>query len=143
MVYKFFYKNSAGKGVNTHANKSASNNERLLDFATLKLAKELRQPIIRKFEKRKVYSEFKDNIWGTDLADRQLISKFNKEFRFLLWIIGVFSEYASILLWKINRVQALLMHFKRSLTYQDGNQTKYGLTKEMIFTNVLLKMAKR
>ena len=30
------------------------------------LAEELHKPIIRKFEKRKVYSKFKDNIWGTD-----------------------------------------------------------------------------
>ena len=35
-------------------------------------------------KKRKVYSEFKDNIWRADLADRQLISNFNKGFRFLL-----------------------------------------------------------
>ena len=36
------------------------------------------------FKKRKVYSGFRDNIWGADLADIQLISKFNKGFRFLL-----------------------------------------------------------
>ena len=39
------------------------------------LAKELHKPIIRKFKKRKVYSSFKYNIWGADLADMQLISK--------------------------------------------------------------------
>ena len=33
------------------------------------LANKLRKPIIRKFKKRKVYSSFKDNIWGVDLAD--------------------------------------------------------------------------
>ena len=32
----------------------------------------------------KVKSPFLDNIWGTDFADMQLISKFNKGFRFLL-----------------------------------------------------------
>ena len=46
--------------------------------------KELEKPIIRKFEKRKVHSSFIDNIWGVDIADMQLISKFNKGFRFLL-----------------------------------------------------------
>ena len=35
------------------------------------LAKELHKSIIRKFEKRRVYSRFKDNIWGADLADMQ------------------------------------------------------------------------
>ena len=48
------------------------------------LADELDKPIIRKFQKRKIYSAFKDNIWAADLADMQLISKFNKGFRFLL-----------------------------------------------------------
>ena len=41
-----------------------------------------------------MYSAFKDNIWGTDLADMQLISKFNKGFRFLLCFIDIFSKYA-------------------------------------------------
>ena len=41
-----------------------------------------------------MYSAFKDNIWGADLADMQLISKFNKGFRFLLCVIDIFSKYA-------------------------------------------------
>ena len=35
------------------------------------LADECHKPIIRKFNKRKVYSQFKNNIWGVDLADMQ------------------------------------------------------------------------
>ena len=61
---------------------------------TEELAKELHKPIIRKFQKRKVCSGFKDNIWGADLADMHLISKFNKRFRFLLCVIDIFSKYA-------------------------------------------------
>ena len=49
--------------------------------------------MIRKFEKRKVYSSFKDNIWGVDLADMQLISKYNKGIRYLLCVIDLLSEY--------------------------------------------------
>ena len=67
MVYKVFDKKSSGSGVNIHAN-----NEHSLD-----LAEEIHKPIIRKFKKRTVYSGFKDNIWGGDLADMQLISKCN------------------------------------------------------------------
>ena len=74
MVYKFFDKKTKGSGV-TIANKSIPQNEQL--------AEELHKPIIRKFNKRKVYSAFKDNIWAPDLADMQIISKFNKRFRFL------------------------------------------------------------
>ena len=58
------------------------------------LAEELHKPIIRKFKKRKVYSAYKDYIWAADLADMQLISKYNKRFRFLLCVIDIFSQYA-------------------------------------------------
>ena len=54
----------------------------------------MRQPGIRKFKKRKVYSGFRDNILGADLADMQLISKFNKRYIFLLCVIDIFSKYA-------------------------------------------------
>ena len=35
-------------------------------------------------KKKKVKSPFIDNIWGADLADMQLISKFNKINRFFI-----------------------------------------------------------
>ena len=44
----------------------------------------------------KVYSSFKDNIWGVDLADMQLISKYNKGIRYLLCAIDLFSKYAFV-----------------------------------------------
>ena len=40
--------------------------------------------IITKFTKREVHSPFIYTIWDVDVADMQLISKFNKGFRFLL-----------------------------------------------------------
>ena len=68
------------------------------------LAEELHKTIIRKFEKRKVYSTFKDNIWGADLGDMQLISKFNKGFRFLSCVIDIFRKYAWIVPLKDKKV---------------------------------------
>ena len=62
-----------------------------------RLAEELRKLIIRKFKKRKVHSTFIDNIWIVDLADMQLISKFNIGFRFLLCIIDIFSKSACVI----------------------------------------------
>ena len=58
------------------------------------LAKELHKPIIKKFEKRKVHSSSIANTWGTDLAETQLLSKFNKGIRFLLFVIDIFSKHA-------------------------------------------------
>ena len=50
--------------------------------------------LLENFEKRRVYSTFKDNICGVDLADMQLLSKYNKGIRFLLCVIDIFSKYA-------------------------------------------------
>ena len=47
--------------------------------------------LLKKIKKRKVYSVFKDNIWGADLADMQLLSKYNKGIRFLLCVIDIFK----------------------------------------------------
>ena len=108
MVYKCFDKKTKGSGVTMLANKSAiksiPQNEQL--------AQELHKPIIRKFKKRKVYSAFKDNIWGADLADMQLISKFNKGIKFLLRVIDIFSKYAWVVPLKDKKkVLVLSMHF--------------------------------
>ena len=96
MVYTFFDKKTKGSGVTTPANKSVvkstPQNQQLVD--------ELHKPIIRKFKKRKVYSAFEDNIWAAYLADMQLISKFNKGFRFLLCVIDIYSKYAWVVLLK-------------------------------------------
>ena len=84
MVYKFF-----DKKCYSDANKSA-----IKSMSNQQLANEHHKPIIRKFKRRRVvYSSFKDNIWGVDLADRQLISKYNKGIRYLLWAIDLFSKY--------------------------------------------------
>ena len=59
------------------------------------MASELHKPIIRKFKKRKVYSSFRDNIWGVDLADMQSLSKYNRGIKYLLCVIDfLFSKYA-------------------------------------------------
>ena len=44
-----------------------------------------------------MYSSFKDNIWGVDVADMQLISKHNKGIRYLLCAIDLFSKYAFVI----------------------------------------------
>ena len=49
----------------------------LLRKPNYQLENELHKLIIKKFKKRTVYSEFKDNIWGVDLADMESLSKYN------------------------------------------------------------------
>ena len=59
MVYKVFGTKSYGIRIK---NENMSDQE---------LAEELHKTVIRKIEKRKVHSNFIDNIWGADLDDMQ------------------------------------------------------------------------
>ena len=90
MVYKCFDKKSKGSGVID----KIKQNQSPLDLATHQLPEELHKPIIRKLKKKNVYSGSKDIICRADLADMQLISKFNKGFRVLLCVIHNFSKNA-------------------------------------------------
>ena len=102
MVYTFFDKKSEGSGVNIEL----KYHEQLAD--------ELHKPIIRKCKKRTVYSRFKDNIRGADLADMQLISKLNKGFKFLLCVTDIFSKHAWVVPLKDKKDKlVLLMPFKK------------------------------
>ena len=56
------------------------------------LAEELHKPVIKKFSKRKVYSQFKDNIWGVDLADMQSLSRKNNGIKYFLCAIDLYSK---------------------------------------------------
>ena len=85
MVYKFFDKKIVGSGANEN----------------IKLANELHKFISKKFNKRKVHSSFKDNIWGADIADIQLLSKFNKGIKYLSCVIDLFSKYAFVVPLKV------------------------------------------
>ena len=82
--------------------------------------------IMKKFRKSKENSYFKDNIWGADLADKQLISKYNKRIGFVLRVIDTYTKYAWVVPLKEKMVLKLIMHFKQFLTNLIPNQTKYG-----------------
>ena len=85
MVYKIFDSKVAPLDKKTMSGKGIKNNKIL--------AEELHKPVIKKFNKRKVYSQFEDNIWEVDLADTQSISKKNKDIKYLLCAIDLFSKY--------------------------------------------------
>ena len=101
----------------------------------MQLADERHKPIIRKFEKRKVYSSFRDNIWGADLADKQLLSRFNKGFRFLLCFIDIFSKYAWVILLKDKKGINIVNAFRKILKESNRKPNKIWVDKESKFYN--------
>ena len=101
----------------------------------LQLAGELHKLIIKTFIKRTVYSRFKENIWGADLADMRLISKFNKGFRFLLCVIDIFSKYAWVVPLKDKKCVSIINAFQKILDYSMRRPSKIWVDKGTEFYN--------
>ena len=106
MVYKLFDNKSKGSGLKENQGNFLQNSQ---------LANELHKPIIKKFKKRNDCSFFKDNIWGVDLADMQLISKHNKGIRYLLCVIDLFSKYAWVVPLKYKKGVSIVNAFQSIL----------------------------
>ena len=137
MVYNFFDSEVASpdkKSVGSGA-KLIPQNEQLAD--------ELHKSIIRKFKKRKVYSAFKDNIWGADLADMQLLSKYNKGIRFLLCVIDIFSKYAWVVPLKDKKGISIAKAFQIILKQSNRKQNKIWVDKGSEFYNACFKKCLR
>ena len=100
----------------------------------IQLADELHKPIIRKFKKRKVYSSFRDNIWGADLAAMQFLSKFNKGFRFLC-VIDIYSKYAWVIPWKDKKGVSIVDAFQKNLKESNRRPNKIWVDKGSEFYN--------
>ena len=114
MVYKDFDKKSTGSGITKNTTKSSSSI----------LADELHQPIIRKFSKRKVYSQFKDNIWRVDLADMQLLSRKNKGIKYLLCAIDLYSKYAFVIPLKDKKGISIVNTFNKIIKQSNRKPNK-------------------
>ena len=117
MVYKIFDKKTSGSSIK---NKNISNTE---------LSEQLHKPITRNFNKRKVYSPFIDNICGADLADMQLISKFNNGFRLLLCVIDIYSKYAWVIPLKDKKGIMLTNAFQKILDESNRKPNKIWVDK--------------
>ena len=68
----------------------------------------------------------------------QLISKFNKGFRFLLCVIDIYSKYTQVIPLKYKKIQLLIL-FKTFQINLIANQAKYGQIKAVNFYNGSMK----
>ena len=127
MVYKFFDKKSKGTGIKHEIKQNQQ------------LANELYRPIIKKFKKRKAYSSFKDNIWDVDLADMQLISKYNKGISYLLCAIDLFSKYAWVVPLKDKKGTTIANTFQKVLDKSDHKPNKIWVDQSSEFYNTHFK----
>ena len=145
MVYKFFDKKpmgsgmvkpssleTMGSGINTTKPSSLERNSSIL-------ADEHHKPVIKKFEKRKVYSQFKDNIWGVDLADTQSLSRKNKGIRYLLYAIDLYSKYSFVIPLKDKKVISIVNAFDKIIKQSNRKPNKIWVDQGGEFYNNVFK----
>ena len=130
MVYKVFDKKSTVKPSAKHAMGSG-----IMKNSSLILADELHKPVIKKFNKRKVYSQFKDNIWGVDLADMKLLSKQNKSIKYLLCAVDLFSKYAFVVPLKDKKGISITNAFKKIIKQSGKKPNKTWVDQGSEFHN--------
>ena len=124
MVYKFFDKMFGWSGIDAEPN--------------YQLANEFHTQIIERFKRRKVYSSFRDNIWGADSADMQSLNKYNKGMKYLFCAIDLFSKYAWIFPVKDKREITVVNAFQKIIS-KGRKPEKNGLIKVVNFTIIFLR----
>ena len=82
-----------------------------------------------------MYSPFRDNIWGADLADMQLLSKSNKGLRFLLCVIDIFSRHAWVITLKDKKDISIVNAFQKITNYSKRKPNKIWVDKGSEFYN--------
>ena len=103
------------------------------------MAEELHKPVIKKFNKRKVFSQFRDNIWGVDLADMQSLSKKNKAIKYLLCAIDLFSKYAFVVPLKDKRRISIVNAFNKIIEQSNRKPRKVWVDQGSEFYNRVFK----
>ena len=109
------------------------------NISNKELAEELNKPFVRKFNKRKVQSLFMDSIWGSDLADMQLISKFEKGIRFLLYVIDIYSKNAWVIPLKDQKGITITNAFQKILKESNSKPNTACFDKGSKFYNRSMK----
>ena len=132
MVYKFFDKKSTGSGIATAGPSALARSSSIL-------VDELHKPIINKFNKRKVYSQFKDNIWGVDLADMQSLSRKNKGIKYLLCAIDLYSKYVFFIPLKDKKGVCIVNAFDKVIKQSERKPNKIWVDQGGEFYNNVFK----
>ena len=140
MIYKIFDKKSTAEPSSLERTGSGfKKSKNTTKPSSSTLADELHKPVIKKFEKRKVYSQIKDNIWGVDLADMQSLSRKNKGIKYLLCAIDLFSKYAFVIPLTDKKGISIVNVFNKIIKHSNRKPNKIWVDQGGEFNNNVLK----
>ena len=103
------------------------------------ISRRIKQTNYWTFNKREVQPPFIDNIRSIDLADTQLISKFNKRFRCLLCVIDIYIKYAWVIPLKDKKGITVTITFQKMLYELKRKPNKIWIDKGSEFYNISIK----
>ena len=140
MVYKYLdskvaplnKKAMSGKGNAKHSSLEHIKNNKIL-------AEQLHKPVIKKFDKRKVYLQFKDTIWGVDLADMQSLSRKNKGIEYFLCAIDLSSNYTFVIPLKDKKGISIVNAFNKIIKQSNRKPNKIWVDQGGEFYNHAFK----
>ena len=122
MVYMFFDKKT-GSGVCVNE----------------KLAKELHEQVTKKLKRRKVCARFKDNICAADLTEMRSLSSKNRNVKYLLRIIVVFTKYTWVKLLKYKKGKTVLNAFIEIVNESNRKPNKLWVDQRREFYNHIMQ----
>ena len=94
---------------------------------------------MRKFKRRKVYARFKDNIWAADLTEMGSLSSKNKNVKYSLCVIDVFTKYAWIKPLKYKKDKTVLNAFIKIVNESNCKPTKVWVDQGRESSNKLMQ----
>ena len=126
MVSTFFDKKHSGGGIKKE------------NISNLELVEELYKLLENQIYGN-LYSPFTGNIWGAEIADMQLISKFRNGFCFLLCVTDIFSKYAWVVPLKDKKCITITNAFQKILDESNRKLNKMWVDKGSKFYNRSMK----
>ena len=108
--------------------------ELLKDYLRMNNIIELTNVNKYRLDKRKVYSQFKDNIRGVDLADMQSLSR-----KYLLCAIDLYSKYAFVIPLKDKKGVSIVNTFNKIIKQSERKPNKIWVDQRGEFYNNFFK----
>ena len=90
------------------------------------LAKEVFSPQITKFRRERIIPIYKDETWSADLIDKSSLNNYNNNYKFILTVIEIFTNYAWVIPLKNESGLSITNVFKTILSEgpQGGSESR-------------------
>ena len=89
------------------------------------LAEELHKPVIKILKISKFYARFEDSVWAAGSAEMESLSSKNKNVKYLLCVIDVFTKYAWVKLLKNKNGKIVLNVFIKIVNESSRKPNKW------------------